>query len=273
MQKLEDKSAEQMVSYIKEHAKSKNPFFIYWATFAQQIASSPIEYRFEKNVDPQNNQAAQLMQHNAHLKMIFDTLREQKIEENTLVVWISDNGPMYAFWPNSGYSWLRGGKGQVYEGGVRIPGIAWWPGMIEEGQDPLDLIQMTDLFTTAVQLGGVESKVPNDRVIDGIDQTAFLLLGEGHSHRNYIMHYNGNHLEALRLNNIKMLIKGKGGSIPEIEAYNILRDPCERYGELYPYLWMIQPAQDIVSAHMAMIKKFPNRKPEVVSDSTFGPHD
>ena len=54
-----------------------------------------------------------------------------------------DNGPMYAFYPNSGYSWLRGGKGQVLEGGVRTPSMAWWPGMILANQEPVDLLHIT----------------------------------------------------------------------------------------------------------------------------------
>ncbi|NGX58510.1 MAG: Arylsulfatase [Chlamydiae bacterium] len=273
MQKVEDTSAKEIIQYIKDNAKSKQPFFIYWATLAQQLASSPKDYRFEKNVDSRNNQAAELGQHDTNLKKILDTLHDQGIAENTLVVWISDNGPMYAFWPTSGYTWLRGGKGEVYEGGVRIPGMAWWPGMIEEGQDPIDLIQMTDLFTTAARLGGVTDDIPNDRVIDGIDQTAFLLMGDGHSHRNFIFHYNGNHLGAVRINDIKLIIKGTGGSIPEIETYNIKRDPCERFGKLYPYLWMVQPAQDLIKGHLQLIQKFPNRKKESDSQSTFGPHD
>ena len=118
---------------------------------------------------------------------------------------------------------------------------------------------MTDLFTTAARVGGVLEDVPNDRLIDGIDQTALLLLGEGHSHRNYIMHYNGNHLGAIRLNDIKLHIKGTGGSIPEIETYNIMRDPAEKFGKLYYYLWMVQPVMDLVKAHMALNHKFPHR--------------
>ena len=50
---------------------------------------------------------------------------------------------MYAFYPNSGYSWLRGGKGQVLEGGVRTPSMAWWPGMILANQEPVDLLHIT----------------------------------------------------------------------------------------------------------------------------------
>jgi arylsulfatase len=106
--------------------------------------------------------------HNAHMKQMLDTLKAEGIAENTLVVWISDNGPMYAFYPNSGYSWLKGGKGEITEGGVRVPAMAWWPGMIAPNQDPVDILHLTDLFTTAARLGGALGNIPNDRVTDGV---------------------------------------------------------------------------------------------------------
>ena len=66
--------------------------------------------------------------------------------------------------------------------------MAWWPGMIEPGQDPEDFIPVTDLFTTAATISGATDKIPSDRVTDGIDQTSLLLLGEGNSKRNYMFH-------------------------------------------------------------------------------------
>ena len=102
------------------------------------MASSPREYRFGEGQDYRNNQAAQLAQHDDYIRQLLETVEDAGIEENTLLIWVSDNGPMYAFWPNAGYSWLRGAKGEVYEGGVRTPGFAVWPGMIEPGQQPLD---------------------------------------------------------------------------------------------------------------------------------------
>ncbi len=69
-----------------------------------------------------------------------------------------------------------------------MPAIACWPGMIEPGQDPIDLVQITDWFTTMASLAGALDLIPGDRVIDGVDQTGLLLLGEGHSRRDYIFH-------------------------------------------------------------------------------------
>ena len=121
---------------------------------------------------------------------------------------------MYAFYPTSGYSWLRGDKGAVTEGGVRVPAIAWWPGMIEPDADPVDMIHLTDLYTTAARLGGALDKIPSDRIVDGADQTALLLLGKGHSRRDDIFYDSGSQLAAVRWRDMKALIEGPGAWRP-----------------------------------------------------------
>ena len=260
MEDFEEQCIKEITAYIKEKATSDKSFFIYWATYFHQDASSPKTYRTGEYVDYVNNVAAQFGQHNAHMKQLLDTLKEEGIAENTLVVWVSDNGPMYYFWPSGGYSWLRGAKGDILEGGVRTPGIAWWPGMIEPGQDPVDIIHVTDLFTTAARIAGAMDKIPSDRVTDGVNQTALLLLGEGHSRRHYMFHYSGPQLAAMRLHDHKFVSTGKmKGGLPVAEVYNIRRDPRETH----PYkgfLHLITPFQTLATGHMMMIKKYPHRE-------------
>jgi arylsulfatase A-like enzyme len=261
MVKMEADSIKKIKKYIKDKAKSDKPFFLYWATYAQQMASSPREYRFNEGLDHRNNQSAQLAQHDDYVKQLLDTVKDAGIEENTLVVWVSDNGPMYAFWPNAGYSWLRGEKGEVYEGGVRTPGFATWPGMIEPGQQPMDMISVTDLFVTASRIAGVEKNIPSDRVIDGIDQLPLLLNGEGNGRRNYMFYYSGKDLKAVRMEDHKLVIvPGSRGGLPNYEMYNLLRDPGEKFGAMYSQLWAIVPFQRMVGSHMKTIKKNPHRK-------------
>ena len=205
---------------------------------------------------------------------MLQTLKDKKIAENTLVVWISDNGPMYAFWPNAGYTWLRGEKGDVLEGGVRVPAVAWWPGMIEAGQDPIDILHVTDLFTTAARIAGAINNIPSDRVTDGIDQTALLLLGEGHGRRNFMFHYSGANLGAVRYNDYKVhLIAGHGG-LPGMETYNVKRDPGEKYGKMYNYLFAVTPIQNFLKGHLELIKKFPHRVSKTIpKGAELTPHD
>ncbi len=270
---FEKECASQIRDYIKEKAKSDKPFFIYWPTYTQQIAGDPASLG-KPFVDKQNNQASFMAMHNDHVRSILDTLKAEGIAENTLVIWFSDNGPMYGFWPTAGYTWLRGEKGKVEEGGVRVPAMAWWPGTIAGNQDPVDIIHVTDLFTTAARLGGAMKSIPNDRVTDGIDQTALLLLGEGHGRRNFIFHYSGGILGAVRWEEFKVHILPGGGSLPHMEMYNVMRDPGEKYGGMYHYLFAVTPLQNLIKSHQRLIQKFPHRVSKTMPEGAeITPHD
>jgi arylsulfatase len=271
---FEKESIRQILEYIDERSKTDKPFFIYWATYALQIAGAR-DYQDAKYVDKANPQASFMAQHNVHVAALLQKLRDLDIAENTLVVWWSDNGPMYAFYPNSGYSWLRGAKGDVLEGGVRVPGMAWWPGMIAPNQDPVDVIHLVDLFTTAARMGGALEHVPNDRVTDGIDQTALLLLGEGHSRRHYMTHYSGGELGAVRYEQFKILMTGQQrGGLPVMEFYNVVRDPGEKYGAFYSGLFAVTPLQNLLKSHMGMIRQFPHRVSKTMPrGAEITPHD
>lgn len=257
---FENESNTQMIEWIKEKNKTDAPFFIYWASYALQITGAK-EYQNDPQVDRPNAQASMMVLHNDHLAKLVEALEEEGIAENTLLMWISDNGPMYAFFPTGGYTLLRGSKGSTLEGGVRVPAQAYWPGMIGPDQDPTDMIHLTDFFTTAARIAGVTGQIPSDRVIDGIDQTALLLLGEGHGRRNYMMHYSGPVLAAIRFEDFKVHIKPSEGGLPGMDFYNVMRDPGEKYGALYQGLFAVTPIQQFIGSHMALIQKFPHRDP------------
>ncbi|NIP45136.1 MAG: sulfatase-like hydrolase/transferase [Gammaproteobacteria bacterium] len=269
---FENESIAQITDWIKGKAKSDKPFFIYWASYALQMSASK-EFLDAPGVDKNNRQASFMVLHNKHVQMLLDTLRGEGIAENTLVVWISDNGPMYAFWPTAGYTLLTGAKGDVTEGGVRVPAMAWWPGMIEPGQDPDDFLHVTDLYTTAARIAGATKHIPSDRVTDGIDQTALFLLGEGNSKRNYMFHYGGSVLGAIRYENFKVHIKASHGGLPGMDFFNIRRDPGEKYGAMYPGLFAVTPVQMLLRQHIGTISKFPHRPPETPGSGELTPHD
>jgi len=270
---FEQESIKQITSYIKKNAKSTKPLFIYWATYALQMHGSK-KHMNDPHVDKVNAQASQMAEHNAHMKQLFDTLKSEGIAENTLVVWISDNGPMYAFYPTSGYSWLRGEKGEILEGGVRVPAMAWWPGMIEPGQAPTDMLHLTDLFTTAARLAGATDKIPVDRITDGIDQTALFLLGEGHGRRNMMFHYSGPQLGAVRYEDFKVVIVSLESALPKMEFYNVKRDPGEKFGAMHSALFAITPIQSAMRQHMMTIRKYPHRVNVITpKGAELTPHD
>ena len=256
----DDDLTARILDYLDAHSQDDRPFFIYFASNANQVFACPPEHRNDPHVDSGNCQAAQLAQHDENVQKIVEKLDALGLSENTLLVWMSDNGPMYEFFPSAGYSWLRGSKHTVYEGGIRTPAIAVWPGMIEPDQDPIDLIHVTDWFTTAARIAGAFGKIPSDRITDGIDQSELLFNGEGHSRRNYMFHYEevfygepkGMRLGAVRLGNMKQHVQ-RG------EVYNIVRDPGEKMGNPSPYIWVMTPIRRMVLEHQKMMERFPNR--------------
>ena len=103
-----------------------------------------------------------------HVGRVLDTLGELGIDERTLVIFTSDNGPWAGYGIDAGSAGLlRGSKGTVYEGGIRVPAIMRWPGTIPSGMVTSEVASIMDIFPTLAHLSGGEP--PPDRAIDGRD--------------------------------------------------------------------------------------------------------
>ena len=251
--------ADNVIDFITRRADTDQPFFVnFWGKGNHFWGAHP-DFR---DTPAGTNTSSQMVEHDYNTGRILQTLTELGIAENTLVIWSSDNGPMYTAHPHGGYSLLPGGKGETREGGIRVPSLAWWPGMIEADQDPLDIIQITDWFTTIVKLAGATEGIPTDRVIDGIDQSGLLLLGEGHGRRDYVFHYNRVNLEAVRKDQIKLNLKPRNPAFHFYEVYNLYHDPAERFpNEAQNGIWAGPGITKMIQEHMLQIQQYPHRKP------------
>ena len=90
---------------------------------------------------------------------------------------------------------------------MRVPGIAYWRGMIAPGRESDELFDLMDLFNTSLHLAGIEDRLPTDRYIDGIDQTSFLLADDGRSNREKVYIWNEADLMAMRMYEYKIHVK------------------------------------------------------------------
>ena len=127
---------------------------------------------------------------------VLDTIRDLKLEQRTMVVFTSDNGPWLTFGDHGGSAGpLRNGKGTTYEGGMRVPGIFWRPGTIQSGVTTAELGCTLDLLPTIASLAG--AKLPRDLVLDGFDLSA-MLGGHGGSPRKSMFFYRDYRLMAIR---------------------------------------------------------------------------
>jgi hypothetical protein len=186
------------------------------------------------------------------------------IADNTIIVVMGDNGTMTQYMGLSGASdrIYRGGKGEHLEGGIRVNAFVTWPGVIEPGTYAEDIIHVSDLHTTFARLGNATSGIATDRVIDGVDQTGVLLLGETHGRRDYVYIYEGTNLKSVVKNKFKMHIAPPGQN-PVIAAqfFDLYRDPREERPEqsIKYGTWAGGPFAAMIKRHMAMRKQFPDR--------------
>jgi arylsulfatase A len=166
---------------------------------------------------------------------VLDLLRRERLSENTLVFFTSDNGPWLPQEHHGGSAGLlREGKGSTWEGGMRVPGIAWWPGRIRSGATTRELAVNLDLFPTSLALAG--AALPADRVLDGSDM-APILFGSGKSNRQTVFFYRDEQVYAVRKGAYKAhLVTQPGyGTEPPMRQhdtpllYNLAEDPSERF--------------------------------------------
>jgi arylsulfatase A-like enzyme len=142
---------------------------------------------------------------------ILDTLKAQGIDEKTLVIFTSDNGPAIG---SAGP--LKGRKGSTNEGGMREPTVIRWPGKIPAGKPNDELMTAMDLLPTFAKLAGAE--IPSDRVIDGKDIWPTLAGKAGTPHEAFFYH-GGNNLRAVRSGKWKLhQNKGKPAQLYNLET-------------------------------------------------------
>jgi arylsulfatase A len=165
---------------------------------------------------------------------VLDTLRESGLDKNTLVIFTSDNGPWLVKGKDGGEAGpLRGGKGSTWEGGMREPTIAWWPGHVPVGQSCDTVAGTIDLLPTFVSLAG--GKVPADRKIDGADISKLLLGQTKEPAREAHFYFNGQKLQAVRSGPWKLALMPQAsgmGTKDEVEKglrlYNLENDIGEK---------------------------------------------
>ena len=159
-----------------------------------------------------------------------ETLIELGIDKNTLVLFFSDNGASGDF--PSGSPGLRGGKGTVYEGGHKVPAIAWWPGKIKAGSESSELLISIDVMPTLLQLAG--APLP-ERELDGVDISPVILNNKKLETRPLFwasMGNNGSRSEAMRDGKWKLVVqhpKARPGTFEngKVELYDLEKDPKE----------------------------------------------
>lgn len=258
------------VKKIKELASGTAPFFLehcFMKVHADNFASKEFEGKSASKYPYKDD----VVEVDAYIGQIVAALDQAGILDNTFIFVTSDNGPQLDSWPDAGYTPFRGAKGSAWEGGVRVPGIAYWRGVIKPGRESDELFDLMDLFNTSLDLAGARAKIPTDRYIDGIDQTSFLLSDSGQSNREKVFIWNEKDLMAMRMYEYKIHIKvvetksqwlnidmttvSDVGLAPWL--FNLYIDPKEEYPVGHRMNAFLASMAEEMKAHAATFRKYP----------------
>ncbi len=193
---ITDRLTEEALDFIEEH--QKKPFFLYLSHYAvhtpiqakkEMVAKYRNKAPFGKQDDPEY--AAMVESVDRSLGKILLKLKELDLDENTLVLFFSDNG---GFGSATDHFPLKGSKGMLYEGGIREPMIAWWPGRIEPDSKTDEVVMGIDFYPTLVELAGGKKY---DYLLDGHSLVPLLFQKDGW-HRDAIYWHFPAYLQTYR---------------------------------------------------------------------------
>ena len=203
-------------------ANRENPFFLY---LPHSMPHLPLYVPDELHRADDPNPYKTVIEHiDAETGRIIDAIKELGLAENTYVIFTSDNGPWIQFKHHAGSAGpLRSGKGNTYEGGLRVPCVMWAPCRIPAGTETAEMASALDLLPTIASIVGID--VPARGPIDGVDIST-LLHGGGQSPRDELLYYSrGGDLHGIRIGDWKYRYAGKN---PKPELYNLIDDIGEQ---------------------------------------------
>jgi arylsulfatase len=257
---------DRSIHFMRRKAQGEKPFFLFIPYTQTHL---PVEPHPENKGRTGNGHWADVLaQTDEYVGELLDTVTELGIEEDTIFIFTADNGPEGAE-PHQGFSgpW-RGSYFTGLEGSLRVPFLIRWPGKVPAGTVSNEIVHEMDLFATFASFVG--GSVPNDRVIDSIDQTDFLLGKSDKSGRDSVVVYVGSELYGVKWQDWKMMVK----EIDTIAAdptrsygvplfYNLLLDPKEEKPILYApaNFWVRYPAGEVLVEHARSLRVEPPISP------------
>jgi arylsulfatase A-like enzyme len=250
MKTVDDEILDHAMKFLDKAKGEGKPFFC-WLNPTRMHIVTHLSEKYEKTRTPQNGWSlheAGMAQLDDIVGSVMKKLADMGIEDETIVVFTTDNGTENFTWPDGGQTPFAGGKGTVMEGGFRVPCIARWPGKIPAGKVENGIMSGLDWFPTLTAAAGDSRIVEELKIgktlgdttfkvhLDGYDQTD-LITGQGPSKRHEIWYFAEGTLGAARIDDYKYRFIDQpggwlGGTVkPDVPILvNLRLDPFERTG-------------------------------------------
>jgi len=283
----------ETLKWLDKHGKEDKPFFLWFNSTAIHVWSHPNPKYVQMAVDEGRAEEdvvrARMIEHDEHVGAILKKLEDLGVADNTIVIYTTDNGNEFMFWPDGGYAPFRGEKGTTWEGGMRVPCMIRWPGHIPAGREANGIQSHEDLFVSLAAAAGLPN-LKNDLLkgykmgdttykvhLDGYNNLDYWTGKSEKSARREIFYYDETDLMAIRVDAWKMHIGVKHNgdwfdeksypSVPYI--VNLLMDPMEKVTPDAPgfeyegrkffaaKLWAPTAAGPFLAAHLKSLEEFP----------------
>lgn len=231
---LDAEITRRTIDFIERSVADQKPFYAYVPLTQVHLPTLP--HPDYAGITGNGDFADSVAETDGRLGEILDTLDRLGIQNNTIVIFTSDNGPDPTWpWQGSSGPW-RGYYFTHMEGSLRVPFIVRWPENIPAGLVSNEIVHQIDTFTTLAKLAG--ARIPDDRAIDGVDQTDFLLGKQTTSNRDSVLAFVADRLEAVKWRNWKLAFYAETRdwfstpvkhTLPKL--FNLHTDPKEEYPE------------------------------------------
>ena len=250
---------ERAKAFLERSTRVGKPFFLY---FNHSMMHAPTTARAEfKGKSGHGEWADALLELDTDFGELLDCLTALGVAENTIVVFSGDNGPEEMEpWRGDSGPW-DGSYFTGMEGSLRTPAIVRYPGQVPAGRVSNEIVHITDMFTTIVCWAGLE--VPNDRVIDGVDQRAFFEGHQENSNRDGFLYWMGDTLYGVKWRNFKMvMVLQKTLADPALRLatphlVNLDVDPKERKPYNFPHIhtWVLEHTAKLLREYAASVAR------------------
>jgi arylsulfatase len=289
METVDEEATAKTLDFMERAKKANKPFFIWWNSTRMHIwthLKAESEGKTGLGIYPDG-----MVEHDGHVGQVLAKLTELGLDQNTIVMYSTDNGAETMSWPDGGTTMFRGEKNTNWEGGYRVPTVIRWPGVIEPGTVVNEIAAHEDMIPTLLAAAGdatVKEDLKRGRTIGAMIYKVHLdgydlgpaLKGEGPwPRREFIYWTDDGSVAALRYDQWKMVFleqRGHGFDVwqePFVELrlpklFNLRSDPFERadhegmgYGQWrIDRAFLIAPAGAYVAQWLQSFKEFPPRQ-------------
>lgn len=267
--RMDEQIAARTAAFITRNAQANKPFFTY-VCFTQvhpPLLPNP-DFKGKSGGGTYSDAIAEL---DYRTGQVLDAIDQAGIAEDTIVVWSSDNPAGRAPYMGGSNGPWRGHFASGFEGGMRAPAMVRWPGKVAAGAVTEEIFATYDWLPTLASLVGESKRVPDDRPIDGMDASAFLLGQRPTTGRDHVIYFGSDaEVMSVKWRTMKVVLRyTESTSGPIIKPqwpliFDLIDDPGEEWDLMDKRLdciWVLGPVAQRLGALMQSAARYPNIKP------------